>query len=120
MSEALDAALSARRAARNPSSCNPDTEFGLGWKAAASLLAAKPSTAKPTLGVVTFSRGHLGLGFTIKSEQEIRERIAVIDNAVRLGWVDKVNANFALTELHWMIGEEFVFGEVVHAEGSGA
>lgn len=33
MSEALDAALTARRATRRPSSCNPDTEFRLGWEA---------------------------------------------------------------------------------------
>lgn len=44
MSEALDAALAARRAARNPNRCNPDTEFKLGW--AAALEAAPMSSAE--------------------------------------------------------------------------
>jgi hypothetical protein len=55
MSEALDAALTARRKVRRPSSCNPDTEFRMGWKAAATprtVATLEEIAALPRLTVV--------------------------------------------------------------------
>lgn len=42
-----------------------------------------------------------------KSEDEIRARINTIKVYSEAQWVEKSNANYALNELYWILGEQY-------------